>query len=193
MGLYRRVGTSIAFGMFAFLSTAQAEEEHRQLGAHVHGHGTLAIAIEANNVQMEFVAPGMDIVGFEHEADTSRQKKAIEAALADLKEPLKLFMLPEAAGCSVTSADVRLVAEKHEHDHAAHDADKTAETDEDEVGHSEFRATYTLACEDASLIRFFYFPFFERFRDSEQLGVTIIGPDGQTSAEVSRAVPSLEN
>ncbi len=125
-------------------------------------HGTLAIAIEANDVRMELVAPGMDIVGFEHEADTARQKKAIEAALADLKEPLRLFMLPEPTGCAVTSAEVALVAEAHD-DHQAGHPGRTAETDEDdedhEGRHSEFRATYALACKDASLIRFIHFAF----------------------------------
>ncbi|WP_442582167.1 ZrgA family zinc uptake protein [Mesorhizobium sp. ASY16-5R] len=153
----------------------------------------MAIVVEANDVQMEFAAPGMDIVGFEHEAETARQKKTVEAALADLKEPLKLFVLPEATGCTVTSVDVKLIAGEHEHLQAAQNADKTAETDEHEGGHSEFRATYALACTDASLLRFIHFAFFERFRDAEELGITIIDANGETTAEVSRQAPSLEN
>jgi hypothetical protein len=192
MGLYHRVGTSIAVGML-LLSVAHAEEERRELGPHVHGHGTFALAIEANNVQMELVAPGMDIVGFEHEAETARQKKAVKAALADLKDPLKLFVLPEATGCTVTSVDVKLIGEEREDHQADLDADRIAETDEHEGGHSEFRGTYALACADASLIRFIHFAFFERFRDSEELEVTIIGPNGETRAEVSRGAPSLED
>lgn len=193
MRLHHYAGTLAAAGMFMVVSAAHGEEEHRQLGSHVHGHGTLAIAIEGNNVQMELVAPGTDIVGFEHEAETARQKKAVEAALADLKEPLKLFVLPQATGCTVTSTDVKLVAEEHEDHQAAQDADKTAETEEHEDGHSEFRATYALACADASLLRFIHFAFFERFRDSEELGITIIDANGETTAEVSRQAPSLEN
>ena len=42
-------------------------EEHRQLGPHQHGHGTLNIAIENGEVSMDLDVPGADIVGFENE------------------------------------------------------------------------------------------------------------------------------
>ena len=50
------------------MTSARAEEDHRELGPHVHGHGTLNIAIEDKRVSMELEVPGMDIVGFEHAA-----------------------------------------------------------------------------------------------------------------------------
>ena len=51
-----------------FTMSAVAEEKHRQLGAHEHGHGNFNIAIEGKSVSMELEAPGADIVGFEHKA-----------------------------------------------------------------------------------------------------------------------------
>src|SRR5690606_30969246 len=147
-------------------AAAQAEDVHRELGPHVHGQGTLAVAIEGNNVQMELVAPGMDIVGFEHEADTARQKRAVTAALADLREPLQLFELPDTAGCAVTSVDVELVAEEHAHDHSVADAEKVEETHDEDNHHSEFRATYALTCVDAAQIKTINFRFFDRDRKS---------------------------
>lgn len=183
----------IAAGMLVVASGAHAKDERRELGPHVHGLGALAIAVEGNEVRMELVAPGIDIVGFEHEADTARQKKAVEAALADLKEPLKLFVLPPDAGCEVTAAKVELFGEDHDHHDAAPGTDTSAEAEEDEDGHAEFRASYALACEDASQIRLIHFPYFDRFRDAERLGVTIIDADGEARAEVSRMAPTLEN
>lgn len=70
---------------------ALADDGHRELGAHVHGHGTLNIAVETTRVELELEAPGMDIVGFEHEAKTAEHKAAIEAAKAKLKDPLSFF------------------------------------------------------------------------------------------------------
>jgi len=185
-------GTLFAAGMFIVFSAAHAEEERRELGPHVHGHGTLAIAIEANDVQMEFSAPGMDIVGFEHEAETERQKKAVEAALADLKEPLKLFALPEPAECTVTSADVKVVAGEHEDHDAAVEADKAAQTEEHEGGHTEFRATYVLACADAAQITSMDSPFFDRFTGAGKLYLTIVDAQGETAFEVSREARRVE-
>jgi hypothetical protein len=192
MGLHHHAGRLFAAGMFMVVSAAQAEEGRRELGPHVHGQGTLAIAIDANNVQMELAAPGMDIVGFEHKAETARQKNAVKTALADLKEPLKLFVLPESAGCTVTSADVRVVAEDHEHHDAAAEADDTAGTEEHEDHHTEFRAIYALACTDAAQLTSIYFPFFDRFAGSRALAVTVIDADGQTALDVTREYRHLE-
>ena len=55
---------------------------------HVHGHGTLNIAIEDKRVSMELEVPGMDIVGFEHAPSTDDQKAAVEKAKARLEKPL---------------------------------------------------------------------------------------------------------
>jgi hypothetical protein len=194
MGLHHHAGRLFAAGMFMVVSAAQAEEDRRELGPHVHGHGTLAIAFEANNVQMELAAPGMDIVGFEHEAETAEQKSAVEAALVDLKEPLKLFALPDSAGCTVTSADVKVVAEEEEHEdhHATAEAGGAAGSEEHEAHHTEFRATYALACADTAQVSWLDFPFFDRFAGSGKLDVTVVDGNGQTAFEVSRDARYLE-
>jgi len=119
---------------------ALADEEHRELGAHVHGHGTLNIAVEGTRVELELEAPGMDLVGFEHEAKTDAQKAAIEAAKTKLKDPLSLFKLPDAANCKLADAKIEIAAAKggdghdHSHDHG-HDHDHKAGHDHDHDGH----------------------------------------------------------
>ena len=215
MELHHRTATVLAAGILVLASAAHAQEQHRQLGPHLHGHGTLAIAVEDNTIQMELVAPGMDIVGFEHEPDTSRQRRAVEAALADLGQPLTLFAMPDSAGCTVTFADVKIVTDEDEHSHDdghshgdggdghshgdghGHDhgnAQAAGAEDPDHEGrHAEFRATYTLACTDAAQVRSINFHFFDRFRDSSTLEVTFIDASGQTSFAVSRESRYMEN
>ena len=114
-------------------------EDSRGLGAHEHGAGAFNIAIEGSSVLMELEAPGADIVGFEHKAESAEDRAAIDAAVARLAKPLELFVLSDAAGCAVTSASVELVAEggdhgdheehghgehEHEHEKEAHDEHK---------------------------------------------------------------------
>jgi Protein of unknown function (DUF2796) len=173
---------------------AQAEDEHRQLGPHVHGHGTLAIAIEANDVLMELHAPGMDIVGFEHEADTPDQKALVDAARNDLQSgPLKLFVVPDSAGCKVTSSTVDVVAEEED---AGHEAEAQsmdgAEADEHADHHNEFRAAYALTCADTTKLTSMDFMFFDRFAGSQELDVTIVDANGQNAYEISRDSRRLE-
>src|SRR2546430_17581707 len=90
----------------AIATPSIAADEHRELGAHEHGRGTLNIAVEGNRVTMELEVPGVDLVGFEHAAKTRRDKSAVEKAKTQLMAPLALFALPASAGCRVTEAQV---------------------------------------------------------------------------------------
>ena len=81
--------------------SASAEEPHRQLGAHVHGHGRLNIAMEGKKLSMELEVPGADIVGFENEPSTPEQRAAIAEAKAKLANGLALFVPPAEARCEL--------------------------------------------------------------------------------------------
>ena len=123
------------------LSPAVAEGEKRQLGAHEHGHSALNIAIEGDHIEMELIAPGADIVGFEHVAESDEDKAAVAQAEAALGEPLSLFGFAEAAGCAVETVAVEIEGgEPHdEHGVEAHD-DHGHDDHGDEEHHDEEHA-----------------------------------------------------
>lgn len=112
--------------------------ETRQLDSHEHGVGELNIAFEGGQVAMELEAPGADIVGFEHPAESAEDRAKIDAAIAVLAQPLKLFEMPAGAGCSVVEAKAALIGEDDEHhdDHGHSDGhgddDHAGEKDHDE-------------------------------------------------------------
>jgi hypothetical protein len=168
--------------------TATADDAHRQLGAHVHGHGTLNIAIEGNKLTVELEAPGADIVGFEHAAHTKKQKAAIAEAKKKLSAPLALFVSPPAAGCKTVSAKVELEAGDH------HDA-KHAPAKNDgkgEAEHSAFHADYVLECSNIAALTQLEARYFKLFDKADELDVGIVGPKGQTKAEISKTKPILD-
>src|SRR6516162_4732569 len=105
--------------MAAAAIPALAEEQHRQLGAHVHGHGRLNIAIEGKKLSMELEVPGADIVGFEHEPSTAEQRAALAEAKARLANASMLFAPEPKAGCTLEQAKVSVEA-GHEHEHHDH-------------------------------------------------------------------------
>ena len=43
----------------------------REMAAHVHGVSKAEIAVEHGTVKIDLLSPGMDIVGFEHAADSA--------------------------------------------------------------------------------------------------------------------------
>jgi hypothetical protein len=186
-----------AMALAAAVSAVAYAEEHRELGPHVHGHGNLNIAVEDKRVSMELEVPGMDIVGFEHDATTDDQKAVVEMAKAQLAQPLAVFKLPAAAGCTVADAKVAVEAEHH-HDGDAdddHDHDQAAGEDHDHdehEGHKEFHVTYTLDCAKPASITAIDFDYFKLFAGAHDLTVNIVTAKAQNTYNVTRDAPSLD-
>lgn len=159
---------------------AQAQSK-RQFGAHVHGASKLNIAIDGQTVTMELSAPANDIVGFEHQPRTDKQKAVVEQATQTLQDPLKLFTLPRAAGCTVSSAAVERKLEEV----------KPAAAKADEATHSEFEGRYSLICTNTVALQDIEFPYFKLFPKADEIEVQVIVARGQKSFEVKRARPRL--
>ena len=122
-----------------------AAAETRGMSAHVHGHGSLSVAWEGDRIALSFKAPGADIVGFEHPAESEADKAAIAAALAQLARPQELFRFPEAAGCAATEVAAELETEdehdEHDDEHAEH-ADEHDDAHKDEHEHKDEHAEH---------------------------------------------------
>ncbi len=182
-------------GIVTCIAFSAAAEEHRQLGAHVHGHGRLNIAIEDKTVSIELEAPGADIVGFEHEAATRAQRAALEKAKATLAAGLSLFTPAAAAGCTQKSAKVSIEAEhghEHEHEHHAEGAKSDAEEEPADHHHSEFHVEYAFECASPDHLTSMTFDYFKAFSNAQELDISLISPKGQSSYEVNRDKPRLD-
>jgi len=184
------IGAGVALAVAT--TGAIAEETRRELDAHQHGHGSLTIAIEGGQVLMALEVPGADIVGFEHVADSDDDKAKVAAAKAMLADPMSLFVLPAAAGCSVEATEVALVGDEHEdetdhEDEAGHD-----DHEDEEGGHAEFHAEYQLACAAPDELSSIVFAYFEAFSNAEELEVGLITEATQALYEVERDDPMVD-
>jgi hypothetical protein len=180
--------TGLACAAFVLALPAVSEEtQHRQLGPHVHGQGTLDIAIEGKKIEMELIAPGMDIVGFEHVASTDEQKAAVEKAKAELTDVLTVFKLPSAAQCKAETANVESRKETHKPGEKDDDDDKPGAPQ-----HSEFHATYTINCEAPENLTGLETVYFVNFAGAQLLNVNVTTSKGQTQAQMTRDKPTLD-
>lgn len=163
--------------MFVIGSPAQlVAEAVRQHDSHEHGVSKLKIAIDNNDVQFILVAPGTDIVGFEHKPENSQQKASVTKALELLRKPEKLFEMPLVAGCSITSIQTKFTLEKEQEPEILHGQ-------EDE--HAEFHATYLFSCSSPQDLKTIGIQFFDRFPNSAEIELQAISNFGQLSAEIS--------
>ena len=165
----RTLATLTAAVLFP-LASASAQET-RELGAHEHGHATLQLAIEGEAVEMKIELPGENVVGFEHAAETDEQRAKVEEAKTALADPLALFSLAGASGCTVSSAEV----EVHQ-----------------EGDHNAFEAEYELSCTDVSAVTGLETTLFELFPSLEEIDVEYVTPNGQGAGELEAGEPSLD-
>lgn len=114
--------------------SAQAEENFRQHGAHVHGSVEFNIAQDGQDLLVEIIAPGADVVGFEHAPKTDEQKQQLESAIATLNKADSILTFTQAAGCEVQSAEISHTLGQDDHDDHGHDHDKHDHHD-DHKGH----------------------------------------------------------
>ena len=176
-------------------------ENARELDAHEHGVGTLNIAIDGTTVAMAFEAPGADIVGFEYAAESGADLATIDAAIATLGAPLDLFVMSDAANCSLVDAQAALEGEDGHDDHDEEDHNELAEEGSDdrgdddhadEAGHTEFHAEYTLTCDKPDALTEIKFTYFDAFPNAKEVEVQIITTSDAQAFEVRRDAPVLD-
>ena len=181
----------LAIGLVAGFGGAVLAEERRELGAHEHGHSKLNLAVEGTQVVMEIAAPGLDVLGFEHPANSVEEKAAVEAGRVALADPLSLFVLPAAARCRVVETAVMLEQEEQGHEGEEHAGEAHADDDHGAELHSEFAGRYTLDCTDPGALTDITFAWFDRFPNAKEVAVTLLTAKGQASFEVERGDPPL--
>ena len=172
MGAASLVAVACALALPAL---AQAQRT-RGVGAHVHGASKLDLAFEGQTILMELSAPAHDIAGFEALPRTDKQRAAVEQAMNTLRDPLRLFTLSAAAGCTVASASAELVF---------------GEEQAEGAGHAEFRGRYSLLCANVAAVQEIDFPYFKAFPRADEVEVQVISPNGQKGFEVKKARPRL--
>ena len=177
--------------MLFFADAAAGESTGREQGAHVHGLGSLNIAFEGQTLEAELVSPGMDIVGFEHAAESAEDKEALAKATTTLKDGGALFGFPAEAGCRLEEAEVKSPSADGMQDDHDHEADHKHEGDHEGETHSEFRAHYHFHCQTPGHLTHIDVKFFDLFPNARELDVQTISTRGQGAVELTPAASRL--
>lgn len=190
----RFAAAALLAGLFVAANPASAAE--REHGPHEHGVGQLSLAVEGNTVEIEITAPGADIVGFEHAAETEADRAALAAAAARLKDAIALFRFPSKADCRLEEAEVHSAlldgAHGHEKGHAhekGHDHDKAHGHGAE--AHAEFRAHYHFRCADPAALSHVDLGYFTAFPAARELEARTITAKGQGAQELTADRPRL--
>ncbi|WP_166363197.1 DUF2796 domain-containing protein [Pseudomonas akapageensis] len=158
------------------------DHEHGSLGAHEHGVARLNAALDDTSLELELESPAMNLVGFEHAVGSDDDKARVAATRARLEQPLNLFNLPAAAGCSVVKQELE----------SPLFGDKPA-ADEDHDEHSEIHAHYQFTCTTADALKHLDLSgLFKAFPATQKIQVQLVAPSGQHGVEATPSAAILK-
>ena len=181
-------GASSTLAIFLFFITLPAYSSEQ---AHEHGVGSLSIAVEGNEVEIELVVPGADVVGFEHPPSSETERQAVIMGAKTLRDDSGIVILSSKAGCRVEDVEVSSgLMKNRKDDHKAEHKDDHKD-DHNEV-HSEFIAHYHFHCDHPEKLTGAKVGFFKVFPTARELEVKWITPAGQGAAELTGDSPSLK-
>jgi hypothetical protein len=183
---------TVALGAFLVTATAAAQERNPEVANHTHGTSVLRIAVDGNNLTINFEAPGLEIVGFERVPATPEETAAVERATQTLRDPLRIFDFGTAAGCTIASAEVEFItaegaAAGGEPPAAPPPGDVAAApapgAEEVITNHAEFQATYSVTCTNVAAVTQVFVRMFQMFPNST--AVQLQRPD-ETTIDIQR-------
>lgn len=156
--------------------------------AHVHGLSELTIAMEESSVEIQFTSPAMNLVGFEHRANTPKEIASVRSVSSTLRHDNSLFTLANAQ-CKHIDASVNLTdlidpdnnsdhkdAQHHKHKNI-HEANAHAEHSD----HGEIIARYKYRCAKASTLNSITVNLFNDFPAIDKIQVMWIKQGQQGS------------
>ena len=204
---WSRAGVGLASLIVAGATVAASQGEFRQHEAHEHGHGTMDIVLEGEELLVELRVPAVNVVGFEHAPRDEDEHAKVRAALATFEDAASVLVLPEEAQCELEASEAilfRMDDDEHDDEDAHHEGDDHGEEaerpghDEDESAHadeeghkeqavevhSELRATYHFHCQDPDRLARFEVRAFDHLLDAEELEVRVVTPGAQTATEL---------
>ncbi|PWB34326.1 DUF2796 domain-containing protein [Pseudomonas sp. SDI] len=175
------------------LAVAHAHDDHDDhahgsLGAHEHGVARVNAVLDGTTLELELESPAMNLLGFEHAAVSAADKATVATVRKQLEQPLSLFALGNAAGCTETDQDLDSPLFD---DAPAKDDD--ADDDEHDHAHSEIHAHYQFTCsEPANLTQLDLSPLFKAFPATQKIQLQLIGPSGQHGVTATAATPTTK-
>lgn len=181
--------------------------EHRQHGAHVHGIAALNLALEGDEVHVEFDSPAANIVGFEYAPSSQADHAALDKAVAMLKDGDRLFRFNTQAGCRMEKSIVSSALLEEEHDahagrhsddhdhegkdeqrhekHEAHGHEEHGHKEQEGETHSDIQAVYHFECDKPGRLTQLTVELFEAFPATEEIDVQYVIESKQGAAELT--------
>lgn len=164
----------------------------RKESAHAHGQSQMNLISEAKNLQLEWVAPADDLLGFEHKPRNDQEKNKVAEVVAKLKDNLSIVHFSEAAKCRLKNkiVNVGIFADHDKHEHSKESKGKDKSSHHGEHGcHHDLKAQWTFECEQPEALKGATFKVHENFPQVKkvQLQFIVHGRPGKVELSAGKA------
>ena len=147
----------------------------QELGSHVHGLTELNLVITNQNVQIEFISPAINLLGFERASNSPEENKLFNEVLEDL-QAAEWLLSDQLEDCQMSTPVFEApefgsheMSEGHE-EHEEHEHDEHEHEDHETGDHADFRVQYLFDCRSAPPSNFTVTAF-DRFVGIEEISV----------------------
>ena len=143
------------------------KQSHR---AHAHSVANLSVLVDGRTLEIEMRAPGANIVGFEHAAESDTDRAAVTKALKVLREDASIFAPANAAKCKISEA------------HAQFGKDTYGKAN---VSHREFEMRRVYTCKAPDKLNHVHIGLFRKFTSLKEVDAAVVGPKEQHWQELT--------
>lgn len=188
------------------MSSVCRADEFTSLSAHQHGHGILSLAVDRDQLFIEFTAPAINLLGVEHRPTEPAAIAQLQAKAAHLKT-LQWLTLAASANCQVQSVDVFSTILDAEHsDKISRDAQqitdalwqngqtagKSAEEHKHAAEHSDVLVSASFRCTNAAELSEATFSLWGNSLALNEISAQWILPSGQGAATLTQSNPTIK-
>ena len=131
--------------LVASATFAASQDEHREHGAHEHGHGNLDIVVEGEELVVELRIPAANVVGFEYAPRDDAEREAIRKSLVPFQNATAVLMPSVKAQCEVEEVEAHITSmsgevyryedEHHGKDEHGHEGEDRSKPESASAGH----------------------------------------------------------
>ena len=165
--------------------------------SHVHGNAELNVVLMGQQLQVEFVSPAINLLGFERPPNTDEETATLNNTIEQLQRGGWLIeAFPTTCQLSTEEFEAPVYDEhdssEHDHEHESSEHDHEHESsDHHAEAHSNFRVTYLYDCDSAPRKQLKMLAF-DHYSGIETLTVQWIADQKQGYARLNKDNPVLD-
>jgi len=160
--------TSLIMCLPVLNAEGDTKDNHGTHEAHVHGEAEITLILQDDELAINFESPAVNLVGFEHQPENDQQRKVLDTALVDLRNPISWLQF-DGSNCDLVSATVKT----------------SLDSTHEQKGHAEFSAEYLFQCRQANNLNSLLVTLQSNYPSVEHINVQWIinGKQGATELE----------